>query len=100
MKTPKVGQLVYVGHLSVRDITQPSVKISEREFYRTTTPSWAKGETRWVVGPPGKAQFEGGTAPFGIAYKPESVFETREAAQADVNSRIDTIVTNLLSLKK
>lgn len=100
MKTPKVGQLVYVGHLSVRNITKPSVRISEREFYRACSPAWAKNKMRWVVGPPGKAQFEGSIAPFGIAYKPEAVFETREAAQTDVNSRIDTIVANLLALKK
>ena len=110
MKTPKVGQLVYVGHLSVRDITKPSVKISEREFYRTATPSYAKfyrtatpsyakGELRWVVGPPGKGPFEGSDAPFGIAYKPESVFETREAAQADLNARIEKIIASLRALQ-
>lgn len=95
MKTPKVGQIVYVGHLSVRDIAKPSVKISEREFYRTVTPSYARGALRWVVGPPGMANHEG----YGVAYTPEMVFETREAAQADVNTRIDAIVANLTALK-
>lgn len=96
MKTPKVGQIVYVGHLSVRDITKPSVKISEREFYRTATPSYAKGALRWVVGPLGESN---GHAGYGLAYTPEMVFETREEAQADVNARIDAIVANLTALK-
>jgi len=99
MNTPKVGQLVYVVHLSLHFIEHPSLKISEREFYRTATPSYARGALRWVVGPPGKSKHEGASAPFGTAYKPESVFETREAAQASANEKLEVIITNLRALQ-
>lgn len=99
MNKPKVGQLVYVQHLSLKDEAIPTARISEREFYRVAKPSWAKGETRWVIGPVGKAVCELETAPYGMAYKPESVFETREKARATLNERINLVIIKLLALK-
>lgn len=100
-QTLKPGQTVWVCHFTLESpkTKAPSAVIREREFYRYSNPSYAKGELRAVVGPTGKRGFEDSPAPFGIGYKPEMVYETREAARLALTARMEAHIESVLKLR-
>lgn len=99
----KPGQTVWVCHFNEYSRThgKPTASISEREFYRYSVSTFrgSEGQPRIVLGPKGKAKFENTGAPYGIAYEPSKVYETREQARRALSERIDAHVSAVFHLK-
>jgi hypothetical protein len=97
------GQTVWVSHFSVdRYKPEPArAVVRSREFYRESVSnlSCSKGQPRLIVGPHGKASFEGGSAPYGMAYAPESVYATEAEAKGALVGKIDALLEKLVAMK-
>jgi len=102
VKTPKLGQRVWVYHLTTEKgrlggahalKPVPRFAVEEREFYGVIRPSWAKGQVRWAIKPVGK------TADFGTGAQPGAVFESAEEARIALTAELDRMIGKLSALR-